>query len=417
MNKVLRMSLLALATVALMGSCKKKSNGEPDPNGTQVTPGGNGGNNGGGNNGGGGTQTPTAPASTITLTLPAGQKFALKGVEGDNITIGGVAVENFAYKSDNQPKEFSSQTGTVEIKGNIKSLTFSAGAFDKLEVPNGLETLRMLDGSKTASLDLTKAVSLQTLNLSASALTSDLDLRGNTNLKNVTLSGGVNTGKTYLPTSVEMLSLNRHYKGFATDITTANFPKLSRLVVNTVSSPVDVNMSGSTALKNVFIYSSGAKNLVFANAKSLSTAIIYNANGFSSIDMSGCSALVDYQKSSEAISLNDTGARIQKNEARIAPSFTTLNLSGVGITAFDENFFGANPYLANVNLSGSKVAVAKFTEFKALKTLDLTNTALAGSSLTEALKTLPATNGTIKIAGLSASDAAIVAQRGWTVAQ
>lgn len=416
MNKVLRMSLLALATVALMGSCKKKSNGEPDPNGTQVTPGGNGGNNGGGNNGGG-TQTPTAPASTITLTLPAGQEFALKGVEGENITIGGIAVANYPYKSSNEPKVFTSQNGSVEIKGNVKSLTFSAGTFDKLEVPNGLETLAMLSGSKTASLDLSKAVSLKGLGLYSPALKSDLDLRGNVNLKSVTLSGGVNTGKTYLPTSLEVLSLNSHYKGLATDITTANLPKLSRLVIDRISTPLEVNMAGSTTLKTVFVHSSQIKNFVFTNAKALTTAIIVNSNSFSVIDLSGCSALVDYKSTSDkGLSTNDTGAFIRKNEAG-GLRFTTLNLAGTSITAFDDKVFGTNPYLATLNLSGSKVAVADFSKFEALKTLDLTNTALTGSSLTEALKTLPATNGTIKIAGLSASDAAIVAQRGWTVAQ
>lgn len=407
MKKVVRMSLLALTAVALLGSCKKKNN-EPAPD-----PGsGTGTTTGGGNGNGGGTQT-SAPASVITLSLPAGQKFALKGIEGENITIGGVPVENLAYKSSNTPKEFTAKMNQVEIKGNIKSLSFSGGAFEKLEVPNGLEVLRLLTGTKVNVLNLTQTKSLKTLTLEGTGLTNEQDLTNHTNLKTVLLSGGVG-GSVLLPNSVETLRVEEHYAGLKTVINKTNFPKMKTLQIMTVNTPSvslsNVDFSGSTTLENITIYSSGVKGINLKDAKALKSATIYNANGFSSIDLSGCTALKDYQQS--------TGLRIWKNE-NAQPPLTTLSLSGTAITQFKkmDKAIGENPYLTSLDLSSTKLIEAKFDDLKNLKTLNLLNTpGLTGTKLSEALTSLPrVTGGTLKITGLSTSDRDIATGKGWNV--
>lgn len=409
MNKVLRMSLLALATVALMGSCKKKepNNGGNNNGGTNINTNGGGGTNNGGNNGGG-TQTPTAPASTITLTLPAGQKFALKGIEGDNITIGGVAVANFPYKSSNEPKEFTSQNGSIEIKGNVKSLTLSSGALAKLEVPNGLETLRMTTGATTQELVLTNATSLKMLSLSEAGVANSQDLSGLTNLQTVYLHKAGSATFT-LPKSVKTLTLSEN-PGVTNAFDLVNFPDLvSAYFIGTgIGRPVD--FSGSTKLKTFGNSRSALTTINLKNCSALANVLLRDMNGTTSVDLSGCPLL----KEGAITNLTTfTGFTTNENSLRLV----TLNLAGASLEKFDNEVCTA-VNLTSLDLSGNKLAAAKFDKFTALKTLNLLNNpTLKGTSLTEALKTLPATNGTIKIAGLSASDAAIVAQRGWTVAQ
>lgn len=392
MKKVVRMSLLALTAVTLLGSCKKKNN-EPTPTPTPVTP--------------------ATPASVITLSIPAGQTFSLKGIEGENITIGGVAVENLVYKSSNTPKEFTAETSQVEIKGNIKSLSFSRGAFDKLEIPNGLEVLRLLSGTKVNGLNLTQAKSLKVLTLEGTGLTNEQDLTNHTNLKTVSLSGDVGSS-ILLPSSVETLKVEEHYAGLKTVINKTNFPKMKTLQIMSVNtssiSLSNVDFSGSKTLESITIYSSGVKGINLKDAKALKSATIYNANGFSSIDLSGCTALKDYQQS--------TGLRIWKNENAQTP-LTTLSLSETAITQFKkmDKTIGENPYLTSLDLSSTKLTEAKFDDLKNLKTLNLLNTpGLIGTKLSEALTSLPTvTGGTLKIAGLSASDRAIATGKGWNV--
>lgn len=409
MNKVLRMSLLALATVALMGSCKKKSNGEPDPNGTQVTPGGNGGNNGGGNNGGGngGTETPAA-ASEITLTIPAGQKFTLAGLEGENLSVGGENVTAWAYSSSAPvKKEFTSANGSVVIKGNVKTLTISAGVFTKLEVPNGLEVLRMTTGATAKELILANATSLKQLSLSESGITNTQDLSALTNLQTVYLHKS-GAGLT-LPKSVRTLTVSEN-PGVKNAFDLANFPNLETVyfIGSYFGRPVD--FSGSTKLKTFGNSRSALTTINLKNCSALANVLLRDMNGTTSVDLSGCPLL----KEGTVERVNSfKGFATNLNSPRLA----TLNLAGASLEKFDNEVCTA-VNLTSLDLSGNKLAAAKFDKFTALKTLNLLNNpTLTGSSLTEALKTLPATNGTIKIAGLSASDAAIVAQRGWTVAQ
>lgn len=412
MNKVLRMSLLALATVALMGSCKKKepNNGGNNNGGTNINTNGGGGTNNGGNNGGGngGTETPAA-ASEITLTIPAGQKFTLAGLEGENLSVGGENVTAWAYSSSAPvKKEFTSANGSVVIKGNVKTLTFSAGTFDKLEVPNGLETLRMTAGATAKELILANATSLKTLSLSATNITNAQDLSGLTNLQTVYLHRS-GTAVFTLPKSVKTLTVSEN-PGVTNAFDLANFPNLETVyfIGSYFGRPVD--FSGSTKLKTFGNSRSALTTINLKNCSALTNVLLRDMNGTTSVDLSGCPLL----KEGTVASVNSfKGFATNLN----SPRLVTLNLAGASLTNFNSTICTAVS-LVSLDLSGNKLTAANFSGFASLKTLNLLNNpTLTGSSLTEALKTLPATNGTIKIAGLSASDAVIVAQRGWTVAQ
>lgn len=187
MNKVLRMSLLALATVALMGSCKKKSNGEPDPNGTQVTP---------------LALTPAVPlppaptvgvktdpnttpvdgTKAIELQLASGAThFELAGLEGKDVTIEGATLSDgsafaqwgFVSRTPTQ-KAFTAAAGAkVVIKGNITALAITAGKFTMINLskaPTTFHTFAFYEAGdagsiSTAGIDFGDITTLENLYL------------------------------------------------------------------------------------------------------------------------------------------------------------------------------------------------------------------------------------------------------------
>lgn len=386
MNKVLRMSLLALATVALMGSCKKKGGNEPTP-----TP-----------------AVSTTPASEITLTIPAGQRFTLAGLEGENLSVGGENVVGWAYTpSAPQTREFTAVNGSVVIKGNVRTLTFAAGTFTKLEVPRGLESLALLNGTTTRELDLRNVTSLKRLRLDNVGLTGEQNLTHLTGLEVVNLK---NAGARFtLPSSVKSLTLNEH-GGVANDLTLAAFPNLESLYLIGSYMGKNVDFTGSTKLKTFGNSRSNAPQVVLKNCSALANVLLRDMNGTTSVDLSGCPLL----KEGTVASVNSfKGFATNLDSPRLA----TLNLAGASLTNFNSTIC-TTISLVSLDLSGNKLTAANFSGFGSLTSLNLLNNpTLTGVALSDALRTLPATNGTIKITGLSASDAAIVAQRGWTVAQ
>lgn len=395
MKKVVRMSLLALTAVALLGSCKKKNN-EPTPTPTPVTP--------------------ATPASVITLSIPAGQKFGLKGIEGENITIGGVAVENFPYNSGNTPKEFTSQTGSVEIKGNVKSLSFSAGAFEKLEVPNGLETLRMLNGSTVKVLELAQAKSLKRLTLDRTNITNTLDLSGHTQLRNLFLH--LSGGNFTLPSSLQTLNISEHHGVISNNFDLASFPELTRLsIIGNGGFNKGIDFSASTKLEEVIISRSNLRSIELNNCTQLKNVFLMSV-GASTINISSCPLLNEGQYRgivNGAMLSNGSGfASFYGSAGDNNSSVQTLSLSGAGFTTFTRQRFVE---LVSLDLSNNKLTAADFSRFSKLKNLNLLgNTTLTGGNLTTALNSLPTvTGGTLKIAGLSASDRAIATGKGWNV--
>lgn len=387
MKKVVRMSLLALTAVALLGSCKKKNN-EPTPTPTP-TP-----------------VTPATPASVITLSIPAGQKFGLKGIEGENITIGGVPVENLPYNASNPEKEFTSQTGTIEVKGNIKSLTLSSGTLNKLEIPNGLEVLRLLSGSTVKVLELAQAKSLKQLSINESGITNNPDLSQLNKLENVFIrkAGGVFT----LPTSVRSLRIEEHI-GLQNQLTLAAFPNLESLLLIGSAVGKDVDFSGSTKLKTFLNSRSVTPQITLKNCSALANVLLRDMNGTTSVDLSSCPLL----KEGTIASLTSfKGFTTNENSLRL----TNLNLSGASLEKFNSEVC-TMVELTTLDLSRNKLSAADFSRFSKLKNLNLLgNTTLTGGNLTTALNSLPTvTGGTLKIAGLSASDRAIATGKGWNV--
>lgn len=411
MKKVVRMSLLALTAIALLGSCKKKNN-EPTPDpgsNTGTTTGGNGGSNNGG------TQTPP-PASVITLSLPAGQKFSLKGIEGENITVGGVAVENFQYNRNNTPKEFTSETGSVEIKGNIRSLSFSSGAFEKLEVPNGLEILRMLSGSTVKVLELAQAKSLKLLTLDRTNITNTLDLSGHTQLRTLFLH--LSGGNFTLPNSLQIINISEHHGTINNNFDLASFPELTKLsIIGNGGFNKSINFSGSAKLEEVIISRSGLTAIDLNNCPKLKNVFLMSA-GVSTVNINGCPLLNEGRYPGVrdgAMLANGSGfASFYGTAGDNNASILTLNLSGAGFTTFTRQRFVE---LVNLDLSDNKLTSADFSGFSKLKNLNLLgNSTLTGDNLTATLNTLPTvTGGTLKIAGLSASDKAIATSKGWNV--
>lgn len=402
MKQLLKVAALALCSISLMSSCCKKKGDEPVPTPTPTpvpTP----------------TPNPVDNTKGITLTLAAGQTaFSVSGLDGENITLEGVSgdknVTPWKY-ADKKKNDYTATANTVVVKGNVKELTLSAGQFEKLDLskaPATLTTLRVLDGTTVKALDLSGAKALQLLSLDNVGLAGDYDLSQYTTLVSVYLKKI--SAKFTLPLTVAILTLNESHSALKNALDLSTFPNMQRLYLIGSAVHKSVNFAGSTKLTTFGNSRSATPTINLSNCPALKNVLLRDMNGTTEVNLSGCKELVEGKVTSVT---SFTGFCTNDNSRQLK----TLNLAGASLTNFDDKVCTIIP-IVNLDLSGNKLTKANFSKLTSLKELNLLNNGtLTGAELTNALQSLPATQGKIKIANLSASDAAIVAAKGWTVAQ
>ncbi len=421
MKKSFKWVALGLCAVTLMASCKKKSSSEPvapvTP-GTPTTP-----------------TTPTTPVDNtkgIKLTLAAGQTtFSIAGLAGESISIEGLeasakTIAGWNYRTKTENYTAPTAGAVITIRGNVKALTISAGSFASVDLsaaPTTIDTLRVVgppvtsgsagSGATVTALDLSGAKSLKMISLSSTGTKATVDLSNHTNLETMSLSSMSGFVAT-LPASIKTLYLSESPSLGNSAIDVATFPNLQRLfLIGTAIGSKSVNLSGSKTLTTFGNSRSKIKSLDLSNCTALVNVMMRDMNGGpAEINLSGSTNLKQAASPKLASLTSFDGFVTDLNTI----AARTLNLANCAFTKFDADICQL-VNLTTIDLSGNKLASADFSKFTALKTLNLlNNSTLTGTALTAALNTLPTvTGGTLKIAGLSASDQAIATGKGWAI--
>lgn len=386
MKKLFSLALIAVCTVSLMGSCKKKGGNEPTPS------------------------VPIDKTKGIKLQLASGQTdVTISSLSGEGITIEGVTAQ---WSTTSKTLKASAAGSVITIKGNVTALNITGGQLEKLDLsmaPVTLKTLRAT--SSTASpttikiLDFSGATALDTLKLSG------IGSSGNHNLSNSKLRYAElhKTGSNFtLPNTITLLYLSEN--GIANELTLTAFPEMKRLYLIGAALNKNVNFSGSSQLTTFSNSRSMTPKIDLSNCSQLANVLLRDMNGTTEVNLSNSPKL----KEGEVKSLtNITGFCTDTPNDKLK----VLNLAGASLTKFDADVCKFVS-LTDLDLSNNKLASADFSEFTTLKKLSLVgNSTLTGENLTKALTSLPATSGTLKITNLSDSDKKIVTDKGWTISQ